>query len=208
MASDQPTRPAYAEGRDALLDAAIRVVARDGLGGLSYRTVAREAGTTHGLVSYHFRSRDRLIQETVAKASREAIERSSLVPESGRIEDFARELAALADTEPKAQLVQFEFALESVRRPELREAVRTLYAEYLAATATALRDMGITPTGPLARLVFAALDGLMLQHLIDGPTDATQASVAELQTILRGLREREAEGSAQAGPSDLGASNP
>ena len=185
-------RPAYAEGRDALIDAAIRVVARDGLSGLSYRTVAREAGTTHGLVSYHFQSRDRLIEETVAKASREAIVRSSLVPESGRIEDFARELAALGDAAPADQLVQFEFALESVRRPELRDAVRARYDEYLTATRTALEDMGIVATEPLARLVFAALDGLMLQHLIDGRSDATEASVAELQAILRRLRDEHA----------------
>lgn len=178
-------RPAYAEGRDALLEAAARVVAREGFAGLSYRTVAREAGTTHGLVSYHFGSRDRLIHEMVAKASREAIERSSLTPNSGRLEDFARDLASLADDAPQDQILQFELALEALRRPELLPEVRTLYEQYVAATRETLASLEIAADEPLVRLVFAALDGLMLQHLIDGRSEATRAAVQELQALLR-----------------------
>jgi DNA-binding transcriptional regulator YbjK len=36
-------KPRYGEGRRALLDAAIRVVARQGLRGLTYRAVGKEA---------------------------------------------------------------------------------------------------------------------------------------------------------------------
>ncbi|WP_416979825.1 TetR family transcriptional regulator [Streptomyces sp. T028] len=50
----QDTRLGYGEGRDALLIAAVRVVARDGLRKLTYRAVAAEAGVTHGLVAHHF----------------------------------------------------------------------------------------------------------------------------------------------------------
>jgi AcrR family transcriptional regulator len=48
------TRPARGDGRRALLEAVVRVVARHGLDALTYRAVAKEAGVTHGLVSYHF----------------------------------------------------------------------------------------------------------------------------------------------------------
>jgi AcrR family transcriptional regulator len=184
----QTPRPAYAEGRDALLDAAIRVVARDGLSGLTYRTVAREAGTTHGLVSYHFRSRDRLIEEAVARASRAAIEGSSLVPESGEIDDFAANLRTLTEQSPEEQILQFELALEGLRKPELRDQIRALYAEYLRVTAQALHSVGITPVPSLTRLVFAALDGLTLHQLIDGDGEATDAALAELQAILGRVR--------------------
>jgi AcrR family transcriptional regulator len=182
------TRPPYAEGRDALLDAAARVVARDGFRGLTYRSVAQEAGTTHGLVSYHFGSRDRLIHETAMKARREAIEGSSLEPMSGRVEEFADHLAQLAAEAPDAQIFQFELALEARRRAELEPEIRALYDEYYAVTARAMEAIGIADPSPaLVRLVFAALDGLTLQQLIYGRPADTEAAVAELQALLRGL---------------------
>jgi AcrR family transcriptional regulator len=182
------TRPPYAEGRDALLDAAARVVARDGFRGLTYRAVAQEAGTTHGLVSYHFRSRDRLIHETAMKARREAIEGSALEPASDRVEEFADHLSQLAADAPEGQLFQFELALEARRRAELEPEIHALYEEYYAVTARALAAIGIADPSPaLVRLVFAALDGLTLQQLIFGRPADTEAAVAELQAVLRGL---------------------
>jgi TetR/AcrR family transcriptional regulator, regulator of biofilm formation and stress response len=188
MPEGRRERPPYAEGREALLQAAARVVARDGFAGLSYRTVAREAGTTHGLVSYHFGSRDRLIHETLAAAGREAIERSSLLPTSGRLEDFARDLPRLADDAPEAQILQFELALEAQRRPELGAEVRALYDEYLAVTREALESLGIEADDALVRVVFAALDGIMLQHLVYRDAEATGAAVTALHDLLARLR--------------------
>lgn len=65
--SDKPAaqprkRVDYGTGREALLNAAVRVVARGGLRKLTYRAVAEEAGVTHGLVVHHFGSRDALIE--------------------------------------------------------------------------------------------------------------------------------------------------
>lgn len=184
----EPTpRPPYAEGRDALLDAAARVVARDGFAGLTYRTVAREAGTTHGLVGYHFGSRDRLIHETVTKVRREAIDASALAPESGRLEDFASHLAQLAQEAPDAQVFQFALALEARRHAELAPEVRALYDDYLEVIGGTLAALGVEADAALVRLVFAALDGLMLQQLIYGRQEDTEASVTVLQELLRGL---------------------
>ncbi|MHB1834249.1 MAG: TetR/AcrR family transcriptional regulator, partial [Solirubrobacteraceae bacterium] len=124
MAEDDRKRPQYAEGRDALLQAAAHVIARDGFGGLTYRSVAEEAGTTHGLVGYHFGSRDNLIHETVMKACRDAIQGSWLEPESGRLQDFASGLPTLAAEASDEQVLQFELALEATRRKELVPEVR------------------------------------------------------------------------------------
>jgi AcrR family transcriptional regulator len=187
MSQGVPERPRYAEGRDALLQAAARVIARDGFGGLSYRTVAREAGTTHGLVSYHFGSRDRLIEETVAKAGREAIDRAQLAPVSGQIEDFARDLVRLAEEAPDEQILQYELAMEARRRPELAPTARELYDQYITVVHETLRSLGIDASAGLARVVFAALDGLMLQHFVYGELDVTEEALAELRTVLREL---------------------
>ncbi|MDI1432011.1 TetR family transcriptional regulator [Polyangium sorediatum] len=47
--------------RDSILDAAVRVINRDGLTAITFDTVAREAGVTRGGMLYHFGSRDELI---------------------------------------------------------------------------------------------------------------------------------------------------
>lgn len=166
------------------------MAARDGFGKLTYRTVAEQAGTTHGLVGYHFGSRDKLIHETVVKARQEAIERAWLVPESGRLEDFGSGLAGLVSEAPEDQVMQFELALEARRRAELLPEVRALYDEYLGVTKEALASFGIDADDALARLVFAALDGLTLQQLIYGQPEQTNAAIQMLHQLLGQLTKR------------------
>ena len=64
--------------------------------------------------------------------------------------------------------VDYELILEARRRPELTPAVQALYDRYLAATQRELERLGLAGDRPLTRLVFAALDGLVLQMLIYG----------------------------------------
>lgn len=174
------------EGRDALLDATVRVVAKHGLRGLTYRRVANEAGTTHGLVSYHFGSREALIQEAAAKASREAITGSSLDPPSRLIEEFVQYLPELSQSEADAQAFQFELALEARRNSGLLPEVRAAYEEWFAVTQRALAAFGLdADSDATARLVFAAIDGLTMQQLIFGDPVKTREAVVLLQAVLR-----------------------
>src|SRR5688500_17858831 len=59
------------EGRDevvdALLDAAERLFATHGPGGVSLRTIAREAGVNHGLVHRHFGTKDALVDRLLER---------------------------------------------------------------------------------------------------------------------------------------------
>jgi AcrR family transcriptional regulator len=52
--------------RDALLEAAERVLERDGLAGLTLRAVAREAGVSHAAPTHHFRDLTGLVSELAA----------------------------------------------------------------------------------------------------------------------------------------------
>ncbi|WP_320669802.1 TetR/AcrR family transcriptional regulator [Patulibacter defluvii] len=190
MPSRPRDRPAYSEGRDALLDAATRVIARDGFRGLTYRAVAQEAGVTHGLVSYHFGSRDALVHETLAALARASIDGAALVPESGRLEDFAGDLVTVARDQPEGQAAQFELTLEARRRPELRADVRALYDGYVDAVAEALDRFDLPADPALARVVFAALDGLMLQQLVFEDAAETGAALEALRRLLAAAAER------------------
>lgn len=177
-------RPRYREGREALLAATVRLVARTGLRGLTYRAVAAESGTTHGLVSYHFGSRDRLIAAAAQYASQHAVESVSLG--TGGIADLAAALPGTGEREAPYHTFMSELTLEARRRPSLMPTIADLYTHYRELTEAMLVEDGIAdPDGSIARMVFAAVDGLMIQHYIDGDSHATQAAIEALREILR-----------------------
>ena len=51
--------------RQQLIDATIKCIARNGIGGTSIGDVAREAGLSQGIVNLHFESKDNLLTETL-----------------------------------------------------------------------------------------------------------------------------------------------
>ncbi|MEU4038286.1 TetR/AcrR family transcriptional regulator [Streptomyces collinus] len=184
-------RLGYGEGREALLRAAVRVVGRRGLRHLTYRAVAEEAGVTHGLVVHHFGSRDALIEESLAHAIRVSLSSSLLEPGTGRPEDFVAGLTEMVEEDADGQAYQYELLLEARRRRELLPQVRELYDEYFEASRRELDRIlpqGASPA--LNRVVFAALDGLVL-HQLTGIADRadTEAGLAELRSLLRLLSE-------------------
>ena len=179
-------RPAYGEGRQALLDAAVRVVAQSGLRGLTYRAVAAEAGVTQGLVAHHFGSRSRLVHEALLAAGDESI-RDTLDTTGANIDEFASALSQFISQTEELQAFQLELVLEARRRPELKADSRALYDSYIDATGEALANMGVATNPALTRLVFAALDGLVFQQLVYGETGRTDDSLAELREIIKHL---------------------
>lgn len=183
-AKERRPRLRYGDGRQALLDAVVRVVGREGLAGVTNRAVAEEAGVTHGLVRHHFGSREDLLHEALVRAARDSIHLSHLEAESGRLEDFATDLAALVADDPDRQSFQFEFVLEARRRAALASEAQGIYDAYLEATERALERLGL-PTSPgFTRLVFAALDGLVMQQLVYGRPADTEAALRELKSLL------------------------
>ncbi|MET9381307.1 TetR family transcriptional regulator [Streptomyces sp. NPDC002928] len=180
----------YGAGRVALLDAAVRVVAQGGLRKLTYRAVAEEAGVTHGLVVHHFGSRDALIEEAVTHAIRSSLISSALDTGTGKVSDFSTGLADMVESGPDLQAFQYELLLEARRRPELLPHLRALYEEYFEATRRQLTRMLPRPVDRgLSRLVFAALEGLVLHQLVFGEREVTEEALAELRTLLQGLAE-------------------
>lgn len=184
---ERPQRPAYGEGRSALLAAVIRVVAREGLRGLTYRAVAKEANVTHGLVTHHFGARDVMIEEALAFVAGESLGPSSLEPGTGRITDYARDLGRQVSDNPEAPAFEYELLLEASRRKELEGQVRGLWKTYIDAAQRELERIGFDRDPALARLLFAAVDGLVLQQLMTGKSGATNAAVDRLHEMLEAL---------------------
>jgi AcrR family transcriptional regulator len=178
--------PGHGEGRAALLAAAVRVMDRDGMRGLTYRAVAQEAGVSHGLVRHHFGSRDALIREAVLDLNDRTMRSTHLGEGTGRLEDLGSGTTNMYTDPDNLPGVDYELILEARRRPELAPAVQALYDRYLAATERELERLGLGGDPALARLVFAALDGLVLQLLIYGRVEDADAAIARLHELLAG----------------------
>jgi AcrR family transcriptional regulator len=175
------------EGRDALCEALTRIVARDGLDGVTFRSVAAEAGVTHGLASYHFGNRETMIVEALTWAVRESIQRGRLGEDAGTLQEFAADVPALMAEQPQEAVFQFQLALEAQRRPELLAQVQATYDEYIAEVRATLTRLGLADDEPLARLAFAAIDGLSMQQLIYHEPARTEEALERLREILTSI---------------------
>jgi AcrR family transcriptional regulator len=174
----------YGDGREALLAAVVAVVAEKGLRGLTYRAVAERAGVNNTLISHYFGSRSALLEAAMEWASARSIRLSDLSATEEVDEDFARALVELVQAEPELQLFQYEMILESRRKPELRPSAVKLYENYIASMQQALQKHGYQDTGPLARAIFAALDGLVLQQLTVADTGSIHDAILRVGQML------------------------
>ncbi|WP_320672062.1 TetR/AcrR family transcriptional regulator [Patulibacter defluvii] len=171
-------------GREALCRALVAVVARDGLDGVTFRAVAREAGVTAGLASYHFGDRDTMVREALQWAAEHSTSVSRIAPEVDDPAAFASSLPELMERFPEEAMFSYELVLAAARRPQLAPDVRRSYDGFIAAVRDSLDRFGVEGDPALANVVFAAIDGLSLQYLLYGDIEATRAGVAALQRLV------------------------
>src|SRR5262249_23481671 len=155
-----------------------------GLDGVTFRSVAAEAGVTHGLASYHFANREAMISEALVWAVRRTVDEIQLAGDADIPDRFAGDLAKLASEARDEAAFQFLVSIEALRRPDLLAEIRTSYERYFGATSSYLARFGFDDDPALARLVFAAKDGLVLQQLIFGETAATDEAIHRLYELL------------------------
>jgi AcrR family transcriptional regulator len=181
----------YGTGKEALLRAAVTVAAQRGLRGLTYRSVAECAGVNNTLVAHHFGSRDALIAAAMEWAAERSIGASQLREAAALGRSFTDSLLDLLLEDPELQVFQYEMILESRRRPELAAGVLAFYENYVAALADGLTAFGVNGNvRVVARMLFAALDGLVLQYLAGVDRALIAASLEEVHEVL--MRRRDA----------------
>lgn len=180
--------------RRKILDAAVRVIGAGGLASLTHRAVAEAAGVPLGSMTYYFRDRDELIDQTMAYAV--AIERRRMtgILKSASVQptvDKSVELLTVifldkTIADPLYDLALFEMFLEATRNPGLRE--RTIVWSGLIAD---IVDQVLPPTDPslprrvAVQIVAALIDGLMLESASN-----QRLSLAELSEHLRAAIDR------------------
>ena len=174
---------AYGRGKQALIDAAITIVATQGLRGLTYRAVAAEAGVTQGLVRHHFGDWNSLLEAALEHAVSRSLEFSGLETSGPGLEGLSSAMIEFISGEEEIQAFQYELVLEARRRPELAPVLERVYESYRSAVQRELARNGIDDPG-LTWAVFAAIDGLIFQLIAFRDTAATARAFDALRSLL------------------------
>ena len=141
--------------RDALLEAAERVLERDGLAGLTLRAVAREAGVSHAAPTHHFGDLTGLVSELAAIGFRQfnaamAAAGASATAPIEKAMARARAYVAYAQAHPGMYGLMFRTERLDMTRPSLCEAANASFAG-LAGAIGASRQEQISEAGAVAR---------------------------------------------------------
>ena len=118
---------------DALLKAAERVLERDGLGGLTLRAVAREAGVSHAAPTHHFGDLTGLVSELAAIGFRQfnaAMAEAGAIdaPPLGKAMARAKAYVGYAQAHPGMYGLMFRTERLDMKRPSLHEAASASFA--------------------------------------------------------------------------------
>lgn len=171
-------------GRQAILEAVVLTVAKKGLRGLTFRSVAEAAGVSPALAAHHFGTREQLIAEALRWSITDAIDATHLSAFGNDMSEYESAVSQTLNTILDLHSFQLEMIMEASRRPELQPEINTLYNTYLAGLSDSLGpDKQISHH--LLRAYFASIDGLILQFL-GGALDIEgfQSSLHEMTSLV------------------------
>ncbi|MGH8967436.1 MAG: TetR/AcrR family transcriptional regulator [Actinomycetes bacterium] len=151
--------------RASIADAAISTLASSGSRGLTHRAVDRSAGLPLGSTSYYFRTRADLLKAAVDRLAELDSAALELARGDSLADDLARVVGHLLTSERDRLLARYELALESVRRPELRQLMNAGTRRVRDVIAERLRERQSADADSLADDVLALIDGLLLAEL-------------------------------------------
>ena len=176
MTADRPG----ADRRTEILEAAIRVLARDGIAQASTRKLAAEAGINQATLLYYVGSKDELLLAVLREMMRQTREiaiaaaTEHVLPLREAIANSVRAFWQHVEATPELQVMQYELTIYALRNPESAWLAREQYSGYCAVVEGVLRStceqQGTTCAvsyDALARFIVGGLDGLILQFVSD-----------------------------------------
>ncbi|GAA3257895.1 TetR/AcrR family transcriptional regulator [Nonomuraea helvata] len=160
------------ERRQALIDAAIEVLAREGARGLTFRAVDAEAAVPTGTASNYFANRDDLFTQVGGRIyerllpDEAAIARSREgVQDETRYAELMHELVDRVSAFNSGYLALLELRLESTRRPELRAVLTKRIREDIDANIGYHATSGLPGDSTSVVLLYLALNWLIVERL-------------------------------------------
>ena len=180
MATGVGKTTARSAAEEALLDAAERLLVEAGHARITTRRLAEEAGLNNGLVHYYFGSIENLLVRTLERFTERLIarQRELYAADAPFVEKWRTAMRYLVEEDVRYEKVWLELAALSWNRPELRERIEHVNAEWRALLTEALAEprerLGIDmPLDALVSLVMTFNQGVMVERL-SGVTEGHQ----------------------------------
>ncbi|MFD9910358.1 TetR/AcrR family transcriptional regulator [Streptomyces sp. NPDC059063] len=198
-----PKRVDRAARRQKVLDAAVRVFARKGFAAARIEDVAAEAGIGKGSVYLEFDSREELLTaafEEYAAASARVLEEvaDGGGPPLDRLAALVRTVVALLAAEPDRTRVLLDVWAAGARGgPTPPVDMAAVYRDYRATVAALLGEAAADGTAragvgaPHAAVVVGAIEGCVVQWLVDPALPLDRLAGPIVDVCLDGLRRRE-----------------
>lgn len=196
------TRIPVADRRTALVQAALRLIARDGVAAATTRRIVAEAGMPLASFHYVFSSRDELMAELI-EAAVESEQRDLAPVLAGDGSGLGMRDALRAGlqhyfdgvrADPDREKAMFELTQWALREPGFAPLARRQYARYhevaADAAAEAARLTGCTwtrPLGEVARILVSFTDGLTMAWLVTRDDAAAAATMDVAADALAAL---------------------
>lgn len=183
------------ERRTALADAAIGVLADEGMRGLTHRAVDRAAGLPPGTTSAYFRTRQALLTALVRRlveldqAELQAAGEALPMPRTpGELIDALAEFVRLRLSGPATRrtLARYTCTVESVRHPELGEILTPHDNAAHTAVRSFLADRGVPDPAARTLTLLRCVDGLVFNGLTRGGRVAREEVEGLVLAAMRG----------------------
>jgi DNA-binding transcriptional regulator YbjK len=161
--------------RRLIVEAALRVIARDGVSAATHRAVAAAADVPLASTTYHFSSKAQIVTEALELAidrSIAAVERRTSPPYPGTPEALVGRLVELVEAlcgDDQAPLAaQYELLIEAGRSPGLRRVAERWDGAYMRGLRAVVAPAGIRDPDEAAAIVSDLIDGALLD-LVSAP---------------------------------------
>lgn len=191
--------------RTVLADAAIDVLAEEGMRGLTHRAVDRAAALPPGTTSAYFRTRQALLTALVRRLVAQDQAELQAADEQAQVPRAAAELTdglagfveqRLTGEGRQRSLARYACAVESVRHPELREILVPRHNAAREAVRAFLHAQGVADAEGRTLTLLACVDGLVFDRLVGGGGAVPRDEIAGL--VAAALRESGGETGATA----------
>jgi AcrR family transcriptional regulator len=183
---------ARASARARILDAAVKLIAREGINDVRIARIAMEAGVSPSLLHYHFASRDALLAEALEHSYELAgsSRTGAGEPAAARLREMIDQCLPYGGALRDDWLLWVELWLHAARRPELRETAARLYARmhawFMEAIAEGIASGELTVAEPerLTDRLLALIDGYGIRALSEDPAMPVERAREEIWAAI------------------------
>jgi AcrR family transcriptional regulator len=175
--------------RTRILEAAVRLIARDGLDEARMARIAMAAGVSPSLLHYHFESRDALLAEALEHSYETAGDERILAADQAptpavRLQRMIDQCLPHPGKLRDDWILWVELWLHAARRPELRETSARLYARMHEWFAGTIEELGAQDVPRTTDRLLALVDGYGVRALAGDPAMPLERARAEIWAAM------------------------